>query len=161
MIDYKLSETTDMLIDFFSLIRDGLFLDNDFFKKFPLCPEEFQKNLPPISLPPSHMKVILYLAKVQSSPISQIANKLGISKSNMTPIIDKLIELDLVSRYSDKNDRRVLRVELTPKSVELFNKLENVAKDVIKNKISSLSDDDLVNLNTSLYTLSNIFKKLV
>lgn len=160
MTNCKLSETADMLLDFLSLIRNDLFMDNDFLKNFPLCPKEFQQNISSPPLPPSHIKVILYLTKVKSSSISQIANKLNISKSNMTPIIDKLIELGLVNRYSDNNDRRVLRVELTEKSMKLFKYIESVAKNTIENKISSLSDDDLSALSDSLSTLSNILGKL-
>lgn len=150
----KLSETSDLLLDFLFLVRNDLFIDSSFIKNFPL------KYISDISLPPSHINVILYLEKVKSSPISQIANKLNISKSNMTPIIDRLIELNLVNRYSDNNDRRVLRIELTPKALELFKSLESIAKDVIKNKISSLSDDDLDALSDSLNTLSSILSKI-
>lgn len=150
----KLSETSDLLLDFLFLIRNDLFIDSSFIKNFPL------KYISDISLPPSHINVILYLEKVKSSPISQIANKLNISKSNMTPIIDRLIELNLVNRYSDNNDRRVLRIELTPKALELFKSLESIAKDVIKDKISSLSDDDLDALSDSLNTLSSILSKI-
>ncbi len=160
MSDSKLSKTADMLLDFLSLVRDGLFIGNDFTKNFPLNSNEFQEKICAISMPPSHINVILYLAKVKSSPISQIAKKLNISKSNMTPIIDKLIDLELVNRYTDNKDRRILRVELTPKAIELFKFVECAAKDSIKNKISILSTEDLDVLSNSLYSLSSILQKL-
>ena len=78
----------------------------------------------------------------------------------MTPIIDKLIDMELVNRYTDNKDRRILRVELTPKALEIFKYLESAAKDSIKSKISILSAEDLDDLSTSLYTLSAILKKL-
>lgn len=160
MSDSKLSMTADMLLDFLSLVRDGLFMENDFVKNFPLNSDEFQKKICSISMPQSHINVILYLAKVNSSPISQIAKKLNISKSNMTPIIDKLIDLDLVNRYTDNKDRRILRVELTPKAIELFEFVKRTAKDAIKSKISILSDEDLNDLSNSLCTLSSVLKKI-
>lgn len=156
----KLSETSDLLLNFLFFIKNDFFIDNNFIKNFPLCPKEFQEYITNGSIPPSHVKVILYLEKVKSSPISQIANKLNISKSNMTPIIDNLIELDLVKRYPDKNDRRILRVELTTKALDLFKLLENAAREIIKNKISSLSNDDLDALSNSLNTLSCILSKI-
>ncbi len=156
----KLSKTTDMLLDFLLLVRDGLFINNDFMKNFPLNSHEFQEKICSISMPPSHINVILYLSKVKSSPISQIAKNLNISKSNMTPIIDKLIDMELVNRYTDNKDRRILRVELTPKALEIFKYLESAAKDSIKSKISILSAEDLDDLSSSLYTLSAILKKL-
>ena len=160
MSDSKLSKTSDAFLDFLSLVRDGLFIENDFAKNFPLNSNEFKQEICSISIPPSHINVILYLARVKSSPISQIAKKLNISKSNMTPIIDKLIDLELVNRYTDSNDRRILRVELTPKAVELFEHFKQAAKDSIENKISILSDDDLDGFLQSLNTLCSILKKL-
>ncbi|WP_294392465.1 MarR family transcriptional regulator [uncultured Clostridium sp.] len=155
MTENKLSEATNLLLDFLSLIRNDLFFEN-----FPLRIRDFPKYITPTTLPPSHIKVILYLEREKSVPISQVAKKLGISKSNMTPIIDKLIELELVNRYSDSKDRRILRVELTPKAVELFEYLESIAKKIIKNKISALSDNDLEDLSNSLYILSSIMRKI-
>ena len=160
MAHNKLSETSDLLLHFLSSIKNDFFIDNNFIKNFSLPPKEFQECMSDVSIPPSHVKVILYLERVKSSPISQIANKLNISKSNMTPIIDNLIELDLVKRYPDKNDRRILRVELTPKALDLFKLLENAAREIIKSKISSLSDNDLNALYDSLNTLSNILNKI-
>ncbi|WP_294405366.1 MarR family winged helix-turn-helix transcriptional regulator [uncultured Clostridium sp.] len=155
MTDNKLSEAASLLLDFLSLIRNDLFFEN-----FPLRIRDFPKCITPTTLPPSHIKVILYLEREKSVPISQVAKKLGISKSNMTPIIDKLIELELVNRYSDSKDRRILRVELTPKAMELFEYLESIAKKTIKNKISALSDNDLEDLSNSLCTLSSIMRKI-
>lgn len=155
MTENKLAEATSLLLDFLSLIRNDLFFEN-----FLLRMKDFPKCITPTTLPPSHIKVILYLEKEKSVPISQVAKKLGISKSNMTPIIDKLIELDLVKRYSDTKDRRVLRVELTPKAIKLFEYLESLAKESIKNKISVLPDNDLDDLSNSLYTLSSIIRKI-
>lgn len=155
MTDNKLSEASNLLLNFLSLIRNDLFFEN-----FPPRIKDFPKCIIPTALPPSHIKVILYLEREKSVPISQVAKKLGISKSNMTPIIDKLMELDLVNRYSDKKDRRVLRVELTPKALDLFKYLESMAKEIIQSKISKLPDDDLDALSNSLHILSSILKKI-
>ncbi|WP_294370822.1 MarR family winged helix-turn-helix transcriptional regulator [uncultured Clostridium sp.] len=160
MTDYKLSKTADLMLSLLSLMRNDLFLDNNLIKNFPLCEQEFKKNMSSLPLPPSHIKVILYLEKEKSSPISYIAKKLNISKSNMTPIIDKLIELDLVNRYSDNKDRRILRVELTPKAKKLFEAFKSSAKKSLKNKLSTLSDEDLTSLSESLSTLILILQKL-
>ncbi len=46
----------------------------------------------------SHMKVIFYLANKKSMSVSNVAKWLYISKPNMTPIIDKLIDQRYVNR---------------------------------------------------------------
>ena len=49
-------------------------------------------------IPPSHMKVIFYLANKKSMSVSNVAKWLYISKPNMTPIIDKLSDQRYVNR---------------------------------------------------------------
>jgi len=48
--------------------------------------EDFMKNT---VVPPSHVKVVFYLAQNGPSSVSSIARDLCISKPNMTPIIGR------------------------------------------------------------------------
>ena len=67
-------------------------------------------------IPPSHMKVIFYLANKKTMSVSNVAKCLDISKPNMTPIIDKLIDQGFVNRYNDPKDIRKFNLELTEKA---------------------------------------------
>lgn len=138
-------------------------ISDDLFKLvFKLNKKSFNQDeiVKGFSMPPSHVKVIFYLAHIGSSAISQIGQNLCISKSNMTPIIDKLMAEDLVNRYEDPNDRRILRIELTPKAHELFIAEKKKIRDKLLSKISILSDEDLNELSESISTLSRIIEKL-
>ncbi|AOR22484.1 MarR family winged helix-turn-helix transcriptional regulator [Clostridium taeniosporum] len=155
-----LDKISDSLLTFLFLVKNNIFSENDFIKNFPKPPKKIEDYMNKFPMPPSHTKVILYLHKANSSPISQIANNLGISKSNMTPIIDKLIEYGLVNRYCDENDRRILRVELTKKALDIFEEFRNAAKAKLVSKIEILDDDDLYTLNDCVSKLYNIMKKI-
>ncbi len=135
--------------DFFGLIMQ---LHKDVVK-----PEEFMKGLP---IPPSHGKVIFYLAHKGPSSVSNIAKDLCISKPNMTPIIDKLLETGYVNRYEDPNDRRVLRIEITVKAHEAFRMKRDVAMDLLKEKLSTLNDEDLKSLDGVMSEFSRILSNL-
>ncbi|CAG9710880.1 MarR family transcriptional regulator [Clostridium sp.] len=124
-------------------------------------PKQFQEYIEKFPmLPPSHIKVIIYLYGINSAPMSQIASTLNISKSNMTPIIDKLISYGLVKRYTDEKDRRILRIELTELAFNIFNHFKNYAKSVLLNKVSILPDDDLEEAQYCIEKLTSIFLKL-
>jgi len=124
-------------------------------------PKQFQEYIEKCPmLPPSHIKVIIYLYGINSAPMSQIASTLNISKSNMTPIIDKLISYGLVKRYTDEKDRRILRIELTELAFNIFNHFKNYAKSVLLNKVSILPDDDLEEAQYCIEKLTSIFLKL-
>ena len=120
-------------------------------------PEQIFKGL---DIPPSHVKVIFYLCKVGPSSVSQIGKDLMISKPNMTPIIDKLISQDLVHRYYDTNDRRIVRVEITEKAKKLFHSHKECMKSNIAKKLSVLTQEEVIIVNDCLENLYNIFSNI-
>lgn len=119
--------------------------------------EDFMKDFP---IPPSHVKVIFYLTQKGPSPVSVIAKELCISKSNMTPIIDKLLEDGYVIRYEDPNDRRILRIEITEKASEVFKLKREYAIKALMVKLSNLEDTDLIHLSESIKTFTDVLSKL-
>lgn len=155
-----LFKVADSLVNFLWIIQNNLFKENDLIKNFhsPLKGEE--NCIQGFSIPPSNVRVIFYLLESNSSPISQIADSLGISKSNMTPIIDNLINYGLVNRYHDSRDRRILRVELTDKASKLLDSFRVAICNSFVEKISPLSTDEVVTLNDSISNLIAILKKL-
>ena len=156
----NLFKVADSLINFLWIIQNSVLKENDITKNFhssincgESCSQEF-------SIPPSHVRVIFYLVESNSSPISQIADNLGISKSNMTPIIDNLINYELVNIYPDSRDRRILRVELTDKAYKLLDSFRIAICNSFVEKISPLSDEEVIMLNDSISNLITILKRL-
>lgn len=125
-------------------------------RKF-LNPDEMMKNFP---IPQSHVKVLFYLKRHGDSSISEIAKNLIISKPNMTPIIDKLISENMVNRYDDPNDRRILRIELTKKAHEVIKKQEEIIKNNLAKKIYALNSNDLESLSSYVIGITNIISKI-
>lgn len=111
-------------------------------------------------IPPSHLKVIFTLSHTGPLSLSQLANTIGISKPNLTPIIDKLIEKDFVNRYEDPNDRRKLTVVLTKKAEELRNEQSEKFKTMLQPKLSNLPAEDLDSLEYMLEKIMPIIAKL-
>lgn len=120
-------------------------------------PDEFMKSL---AMPASHVKVVFYLAQNGPSSVSNIAKDLCISKPNMTPIIDKLLEAGYVKRYEDPSDRRVLIIEVTEKAHEIFRIKRELTVSLLKEKLSTLNNDDMQSISTSLSDLIRIFSNI-
>jgi DNA-binding MarR family transcriptional regulator len=108
----------------------------------------------------SEFKVMGMLTRHGSLNISRIGKWLGISKSNMTANIDKLIEENMVERKSDPNDRRVINVSLTEKGVEYMNRSWDEAHEAVKMRLSSLTIEEMDSLYTSLENIRIILSKL-
>ena len=156
----NLFKVADSLVNFLWIIQNSVLKEHDMTKNFQSPINGEKKCLADFSIPPSHARVIFYLVDSNSSPISQIADYLGISKSNMTPIIDNLINHGLVNRYPDSNDRRILRVELTDKTWKLLDSFRIAIRNSFAERISPLSDDEVVMLDDSISNLITILKKL-
>ena len=88
-----------------------------------------------------------------------MAKELCISNPNMTPVIDKLVEDGLVTRDYNPTDRRVILIQATPKAIEVLKEGKEYIKEVIKEKLSPLSDEDISNLSSSLDSLLAVIKK--
>lgn len=113
--------------------------------------EEFIKSLP---IPPSHVKVIFYLVHNGPASVSHIADKLCISKPNMTPIIDKLISEELVSRSEDPKDRRVIVIEPTPKAKKILEAQRKIIKERLMCKLENVPQEHLPQLLQGIEMLS-------
>ena len=111
------------------------------------------------NVPHSHIKVLFYLIHHGTISISKMAKELCISKPNMTPVIDKLVEEGLVTRDYDPTDRRVILIQTTPKALEFLKETQDYVKEIIKEKLSSLNDEDINTLSTSLESLLSVIKK--
>lgn len=111
-------------------------------------------------IPPSHMKVIFYLSNKKTMSVSNVAKCLDISKPNMTPIIDKLINEGFVHRYTDPNDRRKINIELTEKAHAFINEKKVEMKSNLLHKISALEEEDLIRLCSIINDMNEIISKL-
>lgn len=66
-----------------------------------------------ITLP--QLWVLEHLSRASDRPMNELARFLGISRPAATGLADRLIAQGLVRRREDPRDRRVVRVNLTPK----------------------------------------------
>ncbi len=93
-------------------------------------------------------------------PISEIGKKLLISTPNMTKLLNKLIDEEMVERIPDKKDRRIINIELTQKGHEYLDEKFKHAQDALKVRLSTLSDSQLIKLGTSLENLKDVLMEL-
>lgn len=136
----------------YELYKMMLFIHNKLFD-----PSELAKQS---AIPFSHIKVLFFLTKHNNASISDIASTLNISRSNMTPIIDKLLEEGVIDRYTDPSDRRIYRVKLTDGGYEFIRRHEDIIKVNISKKLSVLDSDSLSRLNSLVLETKQILDKI-
>ena len=92
--------------------------------------------------------------------LSEIANRLLISRAYTTALTDKLVQRGLIERIPDPDDRRSVRIILTEKGKSVLETKQNEHITSYKKRISCLSDSDLDLLADSLAHIENILPKI-
>ncbi|MFN8673075.1 MAG: MarR family transcriptional regulator [Candidatus Sericytochromatia bacterium] len=65
------------------------------------------------------------ISKIGKVKMSDIADVLALSSASATSLVNKLCDLDFLTRYDEPSDRRVVYVELTEKGRNLTNTIRN------------------------------------
>jgi DNA-binding MarR family transcriptional regulator len=82
--------------------------------------KKLQDDLERLDLTPPQFYVLATIGYAGGLPFSDIGEKMMVTVSNLTGIVDRLEEKKLVVRERDARDRRVVRVTLTEKGVKVY-----------------------------------------
>jgi len=146
MDEEKLNRMVDNLYVLFPLFRKKLF--------------KHKRKLKNGHMPRSYYHVLGILKKRGELPMSEIGRRVHISKSNMTSLIDKLVEEELVERLPDKKDRRVINIAITNKGNGLLLNWRKYSNNEIRKNLSGLSDEDLEKFFESVENIKDILNKI-
>ncbi|MFN2275579.1 MAG: MarR family winged helix-turn-helix transcriptional regulator [Anaerolineales bacterium] len=68
----------------------------------------------------SHLGTLFHIHRTGSCGVTEIGEHLGVTSAAASQMLDRLVEQGLVARTEDPEDRRVKRIELTPKGEKAF-----------------------------------------
>lgn len=74
---------------------------------------------------------MLVLWEEEKATVKAIGNRLHLDSGTLTPLLKKLESMELIIRYRDKNDDRVVIAELTEKGRELKKEIVDVPLNVM------------------------------
>ena len=136
---------------------ENLFLILPLIKKklidYDLYGEEMDMN-------PSHLHVLFTLEEMGNMTVTEIAKSLMISKTNVSPLIQKLIDKGFVARTYGEKDRRFIRISLEIEGRRFLEKHKVLVIESLKKKISQFSEEDLQGLASSLQNLKELLNKV-
>ncbi len=114
----------------------------------------------PLHLSPNNFQVLMLLREVRLSTVSELSKQLNVSRPNMTPLLDKLVEHGLADRQSCDSDRRVVNVAITQEGDAFCEQVFNTFSSKIQERLVLLSEEDLLHLSETLNELKQIFLKI-
>ncbi len=109
---------------------------------------------------PPHFEIMKLLEEAGTLHVAEIGERLQIARPQMTHLIDRLVELDIVERETNEDDRRMLNIRLKDKGKSIVKARDKQVINATREALSGLSDDELKQLSTSLNNIKEIFSKL-
>ena len=87
-------------------------------------------RLAPYGITPGQYGVLNYLWETGQANPKELAQELSLENSTISGVLDRMQKKGLINRLLDPNDRRSIRVILTPKGAALENDVLRVIDDV-------------------------------
>jgi DNA-binding MarR family transcriptional regulator len=88
------------------------------------------------------LKTLFFISNRGATTTGKLATALKVTPTNVTGIIDRLLEKDLITRIGDPDDRRVLVLRTTPKGDELVAELRQKRRERMTELFKNLSDKE-------------------
>ncbi len=145
------TEVLDTISEYF--ITVGPLLKKKLFRNFPI-------NKIPHNLSRSNWEVLFTLFDMRQATVTDLCKQLGISRPNMTPLVDKLVLQGWVDRRTSEADRRVIFIEITPAGDQICKEIHGQLMEQIKSKLAPLDYDNLIELEKCMITLKSIAAKI-
>jgi DNA-binding MarR family transcriptional regulator len=112
-----------------------------------------------LDISPLHIEIMKLLEGAGKLNITEIGEKLQIARAQMTHLIDKLVDLEMVERQAGKDDRRMINILLTAKGKATLEEQGICIKNAFKEVLASLTQEELRDITVSLVKLRDAFSK--
>ncbi|HBM80019.1 MAG TPA: MarR family transcriptional regulator, partial [Clostridiaceae bacterium] len=103
--------------------------------------------------------LILILAHYGKMKISDLSERLTLSNSTVSGIVDRLEKQGLVERIRSKDDRRVIYVNITSESRKKVEKHHKEIEKRFNSMIQNAAPDEIDKIITGLITLKRVFDR--
>ncbi len=96
------------------------------------------------------LRLMMLLRDRPGAPAGVLASELGVTPPTITGLVDRLVRQGLVRREEDRQDRRLVRNELTEMGLTVVGELERAGKAYLTEVFDHLSGEQLRQLSAGL-----------
>jgi DNA-binding MarR family transcriptional regulator len=102
------------------------------------------------------------MAAVSAGPrrITELACATGVTQPAITLLVNRMQERGWATREPDPDDRRAVRVALTPAGAETFAQLQAEYRALMHEEMTSLSDDEIETLARATQVIDHLITRL-
>ncbi len=109
-----------------------------------------------LNLTIGQVKSLFFIANQEKANFRMLAAALKVTPSNVTGIIDRLVDHQLVSRTENPADRRSLTLQLTPQGESVLNLLRERRVSQMSEMLNTLSNEQLQTISRGFQLLANV-----
>lgn len=96
----------------------------------------------------------------ETMTMSELGQRIHMSKQQMTKIVNRLVEHDFVNRVYDPQNRRVIKVQITEKALAYIQHFSNKNTECFQQLLQNMNEKDLTDFKQAIDTLTRILSKL-
>ena len=108
---------------------------------------------------PSQLLTLSFLNEKGESRMTDLAGFMKVSTAAMTGVVDRLVRDAYALRVFDPQDRRIIKVRLTPKGAELIKRINRQKRNMIVNIFGKISDSERQDYLRILTRLQDVLTK--
>ena len=130
----------------------------EFQSKLQFFEREYLKKYDIVDVTPTEVKVLYIIGLSNTKSMSDIANELRVTKGTLSITINSLVKKGYVIRTRHKQDRRIVIVYLTKKSIQIVRHYGKFYYELISKLILEMDNDKAVILGDVLIKLNKIIE---
>jgi DNA-binding MarR family transcriptional regulator len=102
------------------------------------------------------LSVISILTKNGELKVSVLSDKMGLSDSTVSGILDRLEQKNIIRRERNQDDRRVVKIALTEESRKFYKDFHKREEEHFSNLLKRLSEQEIKDIIKGLETLDSV-----
>lgn len=118
-------------------------------------------NLQKYELTKNQWKSLIIIANSSTLSMSQLAERMNISREQASRTVAPLADRKLVTRKINPKNRRQIDISLSEEGTQLFNDLKNSTSDLICRSMDKLSDEEISDFKEAFKTIIKTLKKIL
>jgi DNA-binding MarR family transcriptional regulator len=87
---------------------------------------------------------ILYQLHIKSRNVTELSELIGIGKSSVTEIIEKMEKRGLVSKIKSENDKRFIIIQITTEGEKALEQTRKEYKEIISSILNKVNTDEVI-----------------
>jgi len=106
-----------------------------------------------LNLSIGQLKSLFFISNRSATSLGKLAAALGVTPTNTTGIVNRLLKRGLITRTENPDDRRILLLRTTPYGEELLAELRQNRRERMDELFNRLTDEEALNVRQALKSM--------